>query len=193
MGTSAPSTALLYRKRGRNARSAERDTSAGREAAPAGPWGGTRPPGKGTSRNDAALRRTQMAFQERREDLLRRPPAEALHRPVVEHVVDPAHLLVQDGVERTSLRQAPTHDSVAVLVRPAFPRVVRLGKVTLDAEGLCPAFRYFPASPSRVLRFFRRPESGGRTSFAPSGRAPNESSSTFFRIIISSTDLQDKM
>ena len=77
-----------------------------------------------------------MAFQERREGLPRRPPAEALHRPVVEHVVDPAHLLVRDGVERAALRQDPAHDPVAVLVRPAFPRVVRLGKVDLDAEGL---------------------------------------------------------
>src|SRR5574344_1658317 len=101
--------------------------------------GGTRPHGQAISKSSADLCREKMAVQERHEGLARRPPVEALHRPVVEHVVDPAHLLVQDGVERTSLRQHPAHDPVAVLARPALPRMVRLREVDLETERLLEA------------------------------------------------------
>ena len=58
----------------------------------------------------------------------------ALERTVVEHAVDPPHLLVEDGVERTAPGQDLAHDAVAVLVRPALPRVIRLREVDLDPE-----------------------------------------------------------
>ena len=51
-------------------------------------------------------------MQERRERLAGRAPVPALERTVVEHAIDPPHLPVEDGVERTAhgqdlLRQAP--------------------------------------------------------------------------------------
>ena len=58
-------------------------------------------------------------MQERRERLAGRAPVQALERAVVEHAVDPPHLLVEDGVERAALGQDLAHDAVAVLVRPA--------------------------------------------------------------------------
>ena len=42
-------------------------------------------------------------MQERRERLAGRAPVQALERAVVEHAVDPPHLLVEDGVERAAL------------------------------------------------------------------------------------------
>ena len=75
-------------------------------------------------------------MQERRERLAGRAPVPALERTVVEHAVDPPHLLVEDGVERAALGQDLAHDAVAVLVRPALPGMVRLREVDLDPERL---------------------------------------------------------
>ena len=75
-------------------------------------------------------------MQKRRERLAGRAPVQALERTVVEHAVDPPHLLVQDGVERTAPGQDLAHDAVSVLVRPALPRMVRLREVDLDPERL---------------------------------------------------------
>ena len=75
-------------------------------------------------------------MQERYERLAGRAPFQALERAVVEHAVDPPHLLVEGGVERTAPGQDLAHDAVAVLVRPALPRVVRLHEVDLDPERL---------------------------------------------------------
>ena len=73
-------------------------------------------------------------MQEHRERLAGRAPVQALERMVVEHAVDPPHLLVEDGVEWTVLGQDLAHDAVAVLVRPALPGMVRLREVDLDPE-----------------------------------------------------------
>ena len=75
-------------------------------------------------------------MQERRERLAGRAPVQALERAVVEHAVDPPHLLVEDGVERTALGQDLAHDAVAVLVRPTLPGMVRLREIALDSECL---------------------------------------------------------
>lgn len=75
-------------------------------------------------------------MQERCERIAGRAPVQALERTVVEHAVDPPHLLVENGVERTALGQELAHDAVAVLFRPALPRVVRLREVDLDPERL---------------------------------------------------------
>ena len=75
-------------------------------------------------------------MQERRERLAGRAPVQALERTVVEHAVDPPHLLVEDGVERAAPGQDLAHDAVAVLVRPALPGMVRLREVDLDPERL---------------------------------------------------------
>ena len=51
-------------------------------------------------------------MQERRERLAGRAPVQALERTVVEHAVDPPHLLVEAGVERTAPGQDLAHDAV---------------------------------------------------------------------------------
>lgn len=97
----------------------------------------TRPPGQAISKSDATSGRgKQIAVQKRRVRLAGRTPVHALERAVVEHAVDPPHLLVEDGVERAALGQDLAHDAVAVLVRPALPRVVRLREIDLDPERL---------------------------------------------------------
>ena len=75
-------------------------------------------------------------MQKRRERLAGRAPVQALERSVVEHPVDPLHLLGENGVERAALGQDLAHDAVAVLVRPPLPRVVRLREVDLDPKRL---------------------------------------------------------
>ena len=108
---------------------------------------GTRPPGQASSKRDAASGRGKdVAVQERRERLAGRAPVQALERTVVEYAVDPPHLLVEDGVERTALGQDLAHDAVAVLVRPALqppPRpsatsASRWGNPAPGATPLCP-------------------------------------------------------
>lgn len=59
--------------------------------------------------------------EEFRKRLPGRAPVEAPKRAVVEHVVDPAHLLLGDVAERPPLGQDFPDDTVAVLVRPPFP------------------------------------------------------------------------
>ena len=74
------------------------------------------------SKSDAASGRgKEVAVKERRERLAGRAPVQALERTVVEHAVDPPHLLVEDGVERTALGQDLAHAAVAVLVRVHLP------------------------------------------------------------------------
>ena len=46
-------------------------------------------------------------MQERRERLAGRAPVQALERTVVEHAVDPPHLLVEDGVVPDLRRELP--------------------------------------------------------------------------------------
>ena len=78
------------------------------------------PPGQAISKSDAASGcGKEVAVQERRERLAGRAPVQALERAVVEPAVDPPHLLIEDGVERTLLGQDLAHDAVAVLVHPA--------------------------------------------------------------------------
>ena len=65
-------------------------------------------------------------MQERHERLAGRAPVQALERAVVEQAVDPPHLLVEDGVERTALGQDLAHDAVAALVqRREMPRAAQ--------------------------------------------------------------------
>ena len=77
-----------------------------------------------------------MTAQQRVVRFARRTPVETLHRTVVEQVVDPLQLGIEDVLERASLRKNHPHDPVAVLVRAALPRVVGLGKVDLQSECL---------------------------------------------------------
>ena len=56
--------------------------------------GQARPPGQVISKSEAASGRgKEVAVQERRERLAGRAPVQALERAVVEHAVDPTHLL----------------------------------------------------------------------------------------------------
>ena len=60
----------------------------------------TRPPGQAISKSDAASGRgKEVAVQERRERLAGRAPVQALERTVVEHAVEPPHLLVEKGIK----------------------------------------------------------------------------------------------
>ena len=77
-----------------------------------------------------------MPPEEFRERLAGRAPVQAPERAVVEHAVDPAHLLPGDVVERPPLGQDLPDDAVAVLARPPFPWVVGLREVHLDAGRL---------------------------------------------------------
>lgn len=77
-----------------------------------------------------------MTAQQRVVRFAGRTPVETLHRTVVEQVVDPLQLGIEDVLERASLRKNHPHDPVAVLVRAALPRVVGLGEVDLQPERL---------------------------------------------------------
>ena len=115
-----------------------------------------------------------MPFQERDEGLSRRAPVEALHRTVVQHPVDALDLLVEDVIERTSLRKNFAHDAVPVLVR-----LRALFDVHAILDLATPGVRYFFASQSRVLRFIWRFGSGaGPPSTGPCGQAPYEGTQT---------------
>ena len=76
-------------------------------------------------------------MQERGERLAVRAPVQALERTVIEHAVDPPHLLVEDGVERAAIGQDLAHDAVAVLVRPPLPGMVRLRVPVRELPPLC--------------------------------------------------------
>ena len=97
------------------------------------PRSGGRPHEQALSKSNTNSGGKQMPFQERHEGLSRRAPVEALHRTVVQHPVDALDLLVEDVVERTSLRKNFTHDAVPVLVRPPLPGMIRFCEVDLDA------------------------------------------------------------
>ena len=88
-------------------------------------------------------------MQERRERLAGRAPVQALERTVVEYAVDPPHLLVEDGVERTALGQDLAHDAVAVLVRPALPPPPRPSATSASLWGN-PAPGATPLCPCRA-------------------------------------------
>lgn len=85
--------------------------------------GEARPQGQAMSKSGWRLCRDfcHVPAEQRRERLSRRAPVEALERTVVEHVVDPTHLLLGDVAERPALGQDLPDDTVAVLVRPPFP------------------------------------------------------------------------
>ena len=85
------------------------------------------PPGQAISKSDAASGRgKEVAVQERRERPAGRAPVQALERTVIEHAVNPPHLPVEDGVERTALGQDLAHDAVAVLLRVPVARLAPL-------------------------------------------------------------------
>ena len=86
------------------------------------------PKGRQFQRAARTSARRETILEARHEHLARSAPSEAPERTVVEHAVDPAHLLVRDRVEAASLRQHLADDAVAVLVRAALPRVVGLGE-----------------------------------------------------------------
>ena len=75
-------------------------------------------------------------FHEALERLPRRPPVQALHWTVVEHVVDAFHLLPRQIVERCAFRQHFADDAVAAITAHLLPLATVMTPNIPEAEAL---------------------------------------------------------